>query len=156
MLQEVMEYIHNYFVKTPYQGTFSIVDGVISPLPAIKEGQRILITGSDLNDGVYTYRESGLLDDDDNQVAGLQDETFAGTICALSVPPTVIALSEEIKQWVDTYQDDVVNSPYASESFNGYSYSLKTGSTGSGGDGGPVSWRTIYGKRLERWRRPCV
>ena len=156
MLQEVMEYIHNYFVKTPHQGTFTIADGVISPMPALKEGQRFMIYGSNMNDGVYTYSQSGILDDDDMEAAGLQDETYAGAICELAVPPTVIALSGEIKEWVEKYQDDVVNSPYASESFNGYSYSLKTGSTASGGDGGPVSWHTIYGKRLERWRRPWL
>ena len=156
MLQEVLEYIHNYFLKKPNPGKYTISGGTISPLPAFKEGQRIWIVGSDLNDGVYTYRSSGILNDDDNQEAGLLDETFAGTIGALAVPPAVIALSEEISKWVESYQDDVVNSPFASESFNGYSYTLKgTGNSASGGDGGPISWRTIYGKQLERWRRPC-
>lgn len=157
MLQEVLEYIHNNFLRQPNPGKYTISGGVISPLPAFKEGQRIWIVGSDLNDGVYTYHSEGITDDDDIEAAGLQDETFAGTICALAVPPAVIALSGEIRKWAETYQDDVVNSPFASESFNGYSYTLKgTGNSASGGDGGPISWRTIYGKQLERWRRPCL
>lgn len=156
MLQEVLEHIHNYFLKQPNPGKYTISGGVISPLPAFKEGQRMWIVGSDLNDGVYTYHSEGITDDDDIEAAGLQDETFAGTICALAVPPAVIALSGEISKWVDTYQADVVESPFESESFNGYSYTLKATGTASGGNGGPISWRTIYGKQLDRWRRPCL
>jgi len=155
MLQEVLEYIHNYFIKSPNPGTYTIADGVISPLPQIKEGQRIWITGSDLNDGVYTWHSHGILDDDDINAAGLQDETFAGTICALAVPPAVLALSEEISQWVDSNQDSI-NSPFASESFNGYSYSLKSGNATGGDSAGQIGWQNIFGKRLERWRKLCL
>ena len=154
MLQEVCEYIHNYFLKTPNHGTYTIVDGAITPLPDLKEGQRLWIVGSDLNDGVYTYHASGISDDDDISAAGLQDETFAGTICALAVPPAVIALSEEIKKWVDD-NGDVINSPYQSESFNGYSYSLKTGN-GQGDSAGQIGWQNVFGKRLARWRKLCL
>ena len=156
MLQQVLEYIHNYFRKEPKQGAFTISGGVISPDLSLKEGQRFWIIGSDLNDGVYTYHAEGIKNDDDNEAAGLQDETFAGTICALGIPPAVIALSGEISQWVAN-NSAVLNSPMQSESFNGYSYTLKSG-VGSRADGGngPLSWRDIYGKRLERWRRPCL
>ena len=153
MLQEVLEYINNYFIKAPNPGTYTLAGGAISPLPELKEGQRFWIVGSDLNDGVYTYHASGITDSDDILEAGLQDETFAGTICALSVPPAVVALSGEISDWVESYSD-TVNSPLQSESFNGYSYSLKTGS--SKGGASPVGWQDIYGKRLERWRKPCL
>lgn len=155
MLQEVMEYIHNYFDPKPYQGTFRIEGGVISPLPAFLEGQRIWIVGSVLNDGVYTFHADGIRDDDDKNAAGLQDETFAGTICALAVPPAVIALSEEISQWVDD-NSDVLNSPLASESFNGYSYTLKTGGSTGGDSAGQIGWQSIFGKRLDRWRKLCL
>lgn len=155
MLQEICEYIHNYFLKTPNPGKYTIADGAITPLPDLKEGQRLWIVGSDLNDGVYTYHENGLSDDDDNEGAKLRDEFFCGSIGSLAVPPAVIALADEIKKWVETYQEDVVNSPYASESFNGYSYTLKAGGTSSGGNDS-VSWQSIFGKRLERWRRPYL
>lgn len=154
MLQEVMDYIHNYFVKAPYRGTFTLAADTVSPALGLKDGQRILITGSDLNDGVYTWHEYGILDDDDKEAAGLQDETFTGAICALAVPPQLIALSEEIKKWVETNRE-VMESPMASESFNGYSYSLKTGSSTGGDSAGQIGWQNIYGKRLERWRKLC-
>ena len=155
MLQEVMEYIHNYFIHRPNPGTYKIEGGVISPLPAFLEGQRIWIVGSVLNDGVYTFHAEGIRDDDDKNAAGLQDETFAGTICALAVPPAVIALSEEISQWVEDYSD-VLNSPIGSESFNGYNYTLKTGGSTGGDSAGQIGWQSIFGKRLNRWRKLCL
>lgn len=155
MLQEVLEYIHNYFIQKPNPGKYTLSGGTISPLPSLLEGQRIWITGSVFNDGVYTYHASGLCDDDDIQAAGLQDETFAGTICALAVPPAVLALSEEISKWVDE-NSEAMTSPFASESFNGYSYSLKSGSSTGGDSAGQISWQNIYGKRLDRWRKLCL
>lgn len=155
MLQEVLEYIHNYFIVKPNPGTYTIANGEISPMPAMLEGQRFWICGSVLNDGVYTWHKDGILDDDDTQAAGLLDETYAGTMCALAVPPAVIALSGEIKQWVDD-NSDAINSAFASESFNGYSYTLKTGGNAQGDSAGQIGWQNIFGKRLERWRRPCL
>ena len=146
MLQKVLEYVHNYFISSQNPGTYTIENGAISPSVSLKEGQRIWIVGSDLNDGVYTYHESGITDDDDKNAAGLQDEVFSGSICALAVPPTVIALTEEIKTWVDKYGD---SSPYTSESVIGvYSYTKQTGSGGN-----PVSWKDVYKSELDRWRR---
>lgn len=119
----------------------------------LMEGQRFLVYGSVFNDGVYTFHESGITNDDDNAAAGLTDETFTGAICALAVPPAVIALSAEINQWVAKYSE-AVDSPYQSESFNGYSYHLKSGS-GAGG-AGQLSWQDIFAARLNQWRRPFV
>lgn len=149
MLQQVLEYIHNMFISAPNPNTYTIEGGVISPSVSLKEGQKFWICGSDLNDGVYTYHAAGIKDDDDTKAAGLRDETFAGTICALAVPPTLITLSSEIKGWVEN-NSSVLNSPYQSESFNGYSYSLK--STGS--DNGAVfSWQNQFKPYLDRWRK---
>lgn len=162
MLQQILEYIHNYFIKTPYPGQYAIADGILAPqqstatqMPALKEGQRFWLEGSDLNDGVYTWHESGIMDDDDNEAAGLQAETFAGTICALAVPPAVLALAGEINSWVDT-NSDMLDSPYQSESFNGYSYTLKNAGSSTGADASDYDWRNHFKKRLERWRKPCL
>lgn len=150
MLQQICEYIHNYFIKTPYCGEYEIADGVLSPSLDLKDGQRFLITGSVLNDGIYTYHPTGIKNDDDTELAGLQDETWAGTICALAVPPAVIALSAEVNAWVET-NGAVVNSPYTSESVLGvYSYTKSSGGTGAGGS---VSWQDVFGSRLNRWRK---
>lgn len=148
MLQQICEHIHNYFISEHRDGVYEISGGMIS-LPFIKEGQRFLILSSDLNDGVYTYHAAGIKDDDDANAAGLTDETWTGTICALAVPPAVIALSSEIKAWVDA-NGEIVNSPYQSESVLGvYNYTKASG-TGAGGTAG---WQDVFGSQLNRWRK---
>ena len=148
MLQTVCENICNYFIQKRYEGQFAISDGVIS-LPLL-DGQRFLVQGSALNDGMYTYHESYIGNDDDTDAVGLQDETWAGTICALAVPPAVIALSGEIKAWVDA-NGEAINSPYTSESVLGvYSY---TRATGGHGAGGVVGWMDVFSDKLKRWRK---
>ena len=148
MLQRVCESICNYFEKHRYEGNFEIADGMIS-LPLL-DGQRFLIKGSSLNDGMYTYHDTGIKDDDDAIEVGLQDETFAGTICALAVPPAVIALSAEINAWVVANGENL-NSPYTSESVLGvYSY---TKATGGHGAGGTVGWMDVFADRLKAYRK---
>lgn len=148
MLQEVMEHIHNYFIAESHTDTFTVPIG-FSPSFLI-EGQRFMITGSVLNDGVYTYHADGIKDDDDTKAVGLLPETFAGTICALAVPPAVIALGEEIKEWVAN-NGDTIKSPFTSESVLGvYSYTKATGGTGAGGT---ISWQDVFGSQLNRWRK---
>ena len=129
MLQQICESIHNYFVMERHDGQFTAAEGAIS-LPFLVDGQRFLIAGSVLNDGMYTYHTNG--------------------ICALAVPPTLIALSEEIKTWVAN-NGEAVNSPYQNESVIGvYSYTKATGGSGAGG---AVSWQDVYKSQLNRWRR---
>ena len=114
------------------------------------DGQRFLIQGSALNDGMYTYHDTGIKDDDDSEAVGLQDESWAGTICALAVPPAVVALSSEIQAWVDANQESQ-NSPFTSESVIGvYSYTKATGGHGAGGS---VGWMDIFADKLKRWRK---
>lgn len=148
MLNQICENICNYFIRDRYEGRFEIADGMIS-LPLL-DGQRFLIRGSALNDGMYTFHDTGIKDDDDAVEVGLQDETWAGTICALAVPPAVIALSGEVKAWVDT-NGESLNSPYSTESVLGvYSYSKATGGHGAGGS---VGWMDVFADRLKRWRK---
>ena len=148
MLQQVCESICNYFIESRHEGIFEVSDGMIS-LPLLN-GQRFLIRGSNLNDGMYTYHDTGITNDDDSAAVGLQDETFAGTICALAVPPAVIALSAEAKAWVEE-NGASINSPYTSESVLGvYSYTKASGGSGAGG---AVSWQDVYADRLKRWRK---
>ena len=149
MLQQVCEYIHNYFIKDAHVGNFVIADGMIS-LPFLKDGQKFWITNSDLNDGVYTYHADGIKNDDDTKAAGLKDEEWAGTICALAVPPAVSALSKEIEAWVEA-NGEAVKSPYTSESVLGV-YSYTKASSGSGA-GGSVTWQDVYANELNRWRK---
>ena len=148
MLNQVCENICNYFIQERYEGRFEISGGMIS-LPLL-DGQRFLIQGSALNDGMYTYHDTGIKDDDDSKAVGLQDESWAGTICALAVPPAVVALSSEIKSWVDANKESQ-NSPYSSESVLGvYSYTKASGGHGAGGS---VGWMDVFADRLKRWRK---
>ena len=167
MLQEVLDYIHNYFVPiSAREVTYTISGGMISPSFGAEDGDRFIICGSRRNDGVYTWHNGVIGNDDDERIppvtpggeetikaAGLRDETFAGTIRVMEVPPTLIALSQEISQWVET-NSAALNSPLQSETFNGYSYALKSGG-GSRGNG-PLTWRDQYRDQLERWRRPSL
>ena len=148
MLQTICENICNYFIQNRYEGRYEIAGGMIS-LPLL-DGQRFLIQGSALNDGMYTYHDTGIKNDDDASAVGLQDETWTGTICALAVPPAVIALSAEVKAWVDANAESQ-NSPYQSESVLGvYSYTKASGGHGAGGS---VGWMDVFSDKLKRWRK---
>ena len=156
MLQKIMEYLNNYFVPiSAKKAEYTISDGAISPDFGAEEGDRFLICMSRRNDGVYTWHADEIRNDDDSEVVGLRDETFAGTIRVCSVPPALLALSQEINDWVETYSA-TLNSPLASESFNGYSYTLKSGRSTGGTSSQPISWQDQFRKDLERWRCPCL
>ena len=147
MLQTICENICNYFIQKRLEGRYEIENGMIS-LPLL-DGQRFLIQGSALNDGMYTYHPQGIANDDDTEAVGLHDESWAGTICALAVPPAVTALSADVKAWVDA-NGDSLRSPFKSESILGeYSYTRAEGT----GSGGTVGWQDVFADRLKRWRK---
>lgn len=154
MLQEICAELKNYFVnpeKDIHLGTYSIVDGDIASLSSLLlDGQYFRIVGSRLNDGVYQYKDGHC-----NIVPAPYDvcmnETFEGAIWVMAVPPAVISLSREIKSWVDKYSE-AINSPYASESFGGYSYTKQSGS----GVNGSVSWKDTFSAKLKPYRRARV
>lgn len=139
MLEQILDFIHNYFVKEVYRGKFKISSNTLN-VDFLQEGQYYKIVGSVFNDGVHTHFSDSLI-----------DEEFTGEVWAMAVPPAVIALADEITAWIDKY-GDAMNSPYQSESFGGYSYSK--GSGGSGGSAiGSADWRSVFGSRLKRWRK---
>ena len=133
MLSEVLAHLRNYFEVGRYEGCFRISGGAFVSLPAaILGGQYIRIIGSVFNDGVCRA-----------DATNLTDETFTGTICALAVPPAVIALSDEISKWVADGGGE-----YVSERFGDYSYTRPSGS-----DGRPLSWQEQFRSRLNAWRK---
>lgn len=154
MLEQVCAYIHNYFISATYPARYTIESGVISPAPALKEGQRFWLCGSDLNDGVYTFHASGITNDDDNASADLQDEAFSGTVCGMSVPKMFLTLVSEIEDWMDKY-GEASASPYTQETVVGvYSYMKATKSTGNGA--GVRDWTDVFASRLNEWRKVCL
>lgn len=137
MLNEVLDYLNNYFIKDAYYGEFSIVDGKLADVDFLSDGQYFKVCGSVFNDGVFQYPAYGLI-----------DETFSGELWALAIPPAIISLAHEISDWQTKY-GEAVASPFQSESFGGYSYSK--GSAGS--DGGSSGWKSSFGSKLNRWRK---
>lgn len=155
MLQAICENVNNYFVEERFYGEYTIQDGMVSPL-ALKEGQRFWITGSSLNDGVYTYHAEGITNDDDNAAVTLNAETFKGTVCSMAVPLGVVLLAEKINDWLEKYAD-AVNSPYQSENVIGvYSYTKASGGNGANGGNGTAGWQSQFAGELKRWRKICL
>ena len=137
MLTELCAELRNYF-EVPngrHFGKFEISGGSIAPLDFLQEGQYFRIIGSAFNDGVYQYPDTSLT-----------DEVFEGAVWAMAVPPSIIALSAEIKAYNDS--DAGQASPYTSESFGGYSYTKATDANGA-----PIGWQKAFASRLNRWRK---
>lgn len=137
MLEKMCAECRNYFVSNIRFGIFKIEDGAIEPLDFLQEGQYFRIVGSVLNDGVYQYPSSDLV-----------DETFDGAVWAMSVPPSFIALSAEIKDWQDK---DGKPSAYTSESFGGYSYTKATNAKGQ-----VATWKEVFASQLNTYRRMSI
>lgn len=143
MIEQICAFIHNYFTdaSTRQAGIWRITDGNLV-LPFMKVGQYFRITGSDVNDGVYQY-----------PAEELTDEVFYGTVWPMRVPRMFLQLVEEIESWQEKY-GAAAASPYQSESFGGYSYTLKSGSNASGGtDSAAAGWQGVYKSRLNQWRK---
>lgn len=137
MLTELCKELKNWFETDKVFADFTIENGTIDLSEFVRDGQYFRIVGSVFNDGVYQY-----------PVAGLMDESFNGAIWPMAVPSAVIQLASEIDEWVGKY-GTVLDSPYASESWMGYSYSK----AGSDANGNPITWQAIFGKRLNQWRK---
>lgn len=146
MLYEICEHLHNFFDRRDGEfidrtaDTFTISDGVISPLStSLIGGQYIRIVGSLLNDGIWL-----LPADSTFVIADLQDETFTGAVFGLAIPRDLVTLDSEISAYVAANPA----SGYVSESFGGWSGTKATGSSGA-----PLSWKSVFAARLNRWRK---
>ena len=139
-INDFCEEVNNYFEQTRIFGKFEIVDGNIDLNKYdIQEGQYIRVVGSVFNDGVYQYPIPP-----ENE---LVDEKFDGAIWVMAVPSSVVTQIEEINQW-EAMNQSTLNSPYQSESFGGYSYTLKA----ENAEGG-LNWQTHFRRKLDRWRK---
>lgn len=138
MLEQVLHYMKNWFpvADGKHYGTFTVSDGRME-LPFLQIGQYYRVVGSVFNDGLHQYPS-----------ADLKTETFTGCIWALAVPKAVEELADEIKAWNDK-NASIINGPYQSESFGGYSYTLKA----DGGAEGGTSWQSTFAGRLNQWRK---
>lgn len=142
MLDELCADIRNYFVQSEndkHAGTYTINGGVFSPPinDFLKAGQYFRVVGSTLNDGVYRF----------DGCNAFFDETFDGSIWAMSVPPAFIALADRIEAYTES--EAAKPSPFVSESFGGYSYSKGQNAAGAANN----SWQAVFADDLRKWRR---
>lgn len=137
MLEELLRALRNWFVRDKATGRIRVEGGALVPPEglALADGQYIRVTGSVFNDGLHRW-----------PCTGMADEEFVGTVWALAVPRAVVDLADEIEAWQIEHTEEL-DSPYASESFGGYSY------TRVGGDGSPITWRQQFKARLDPWRK---
>ena len=137
-MAELCGELHNWFSPAcnAHAGTYEISDGSLLDIDFLQDGQYFRIVGSVFNDGVYIYPEYGL-----------KDETFDGSIWPMNVPAEVRCLAAEIDEYRRP-RDDNKTPKFNSESFGGYSYTSATNS-----DGLPLTWRDIFRKRLNPWRK---
>ena len=140
MLTEICAEIKNYFAYRTdrHTGDFKIVDGAIVGLDLPTEF--FAIFGSRQNNGVHRVSDGDLI-----------DEEFHGAVWIMSPPSAFLELAEEIQAWQEKNGavDSQALSPFASESFGGYSYSKGAGSNGASGTG----WQSAYADRLKIYRR---
>ena len=128
--------IKNWFETEKRFGEFIISDGTLA-ISSLQDGQDFRIIGSIFNDGVYQY-----------PATNLHDETFDGAVWEMAVPKDVLDLITQINEW-ETQNASVLNSPYQSESFGGYSYSKESG----GSSGGAITWQSHFANQLNKWRK---
>lgn len=140
MLEQILDFIHNYFEVQIIAGTFKVESGKIS-IPVLKDGQYFKVKGSVFNDGVHKY---------DSELS-LVDEEFTGEIWVLAIPRAVISIAEEAEEWQTKYAEQA-NSPFQSESFGGYSYT-KASASNANGKSVPATWQTVFGARLNAYRK---
>lgn len=152
-MTDLCQELKNWFDRgqKKIKGEFVIVNNevnmvkgeLIVPLSnsGLLEGQYYRVIGSVFSDGVHKY---GDLQD------VKRDETFSGAVWFMAVPPAVVSLNAEIDAWIEKY-GDIVNSPFTSESFSGYSYTKGSGSSTSTGNGN--TWQNNYKSRLNKWRK---
>lgn len=145
MLTELCKELNNWFDKERIFGTFTIENGAITGVSEkIQTGQYFRIVGSVFNDGVYEY-----------PVSNLHDEVFEGAVWTMAVPPSVVDLSEKIADWISNYGgvDSAAMSPYQSESFGGYAYTKKSGSSSNGSADISTTWKGAFASELNHWRK---
>ena len=148
-LEDILWHIHNWFIRDKFSVSRCSIEGGALPASVsskLLDGQWYQIAGSYLNDGLHQYRAEY----PQGESSDLEDETFDGVIALLAIPRPLLRLAEEIAEYRDSDAGKAAEGPYQSESFGGYSYSIKGDSGASGGLSG---WRLVFRDRLNPWRK---
>lgn len=143
MLTQICAEIKNYFTREEdkHTGDFEIINGQITPSLPILDGQYYRIIGSVFNDGVHISSDV------------LKDEPkFNGSVWLMRVPSDVEGIAREIAEWeISLAKNGVMDSPYSSESFGGYSYTMAGNADGKNG----ASWtnQSNFMAKLRQYRK---
>ena len=138
MLEELLRYINNRFEHDFVIGTFDIQQGTVD-IDGALDGQYVWIEGSAMNDGLHQYPLDGLV-----------DERFDGKVWLLAIPQPLVDMADEIEAWCSA-NAEIIDSPYQSESFGGYSY--QKGGAASGSETPSAAWQLQFGARLRPYRK---
>lgn len=139
-MTELCAELNNYFERGEKSGEFEIIGGKLN-VDFLLNDQYFHISGSIFNDGVHKFPDDKLT-----------DEKFSGEILIMAIPPAVISLADDINAWLESNKT-ALNSPYSSESFGGYSYTLAQSDTGSAATSSGVSWQAHFRSDLNKWRK---
>lgn len=131
---ELCVYTRNFFDRydDPTAGEFTFTADTV---PAgVSAGQYFLVCGSVFNDGVHKAGDGDLT-----------AETFTGTVQPMRVPPDFVALAKKITDYDAATPG---GGRYVSQSFNGWSGTMATGT-----DGLPADGCTRYRREINQWRK---
>lgn len=136
-LYEVLLYLRNFFPGERWALSNEPINGGGTDLP-LDVGDYYVIEGSKRNDGLHIYGENDLVGD-----------VLTGYVTGCRIPSALLAIYEEIIYW-QQQNEEAITSPYQSESFGGYSYTKKSGTSGTGA---VDSWQSAFASRLKIWRK---
>lgn len=147
LIEQVLWHIHNWFVYDEIPvSECTISDGGLPASVPIPTGAWYRVQGSLFNDGLHQHPAEDLV-----------DETFDGMVTVCAIPSALLAVIAEIEDWLALNQsasEKALASPYASESFDGYTYSIRSDLTASsGGPAGLSGWQAAFASRLNPWRK---
>lgn len=148
ILEEILYHIHNWFPRESFEVAGCQIQG--GQLPAsvtdkMGAANWYRITGSYRNDGLHEVGDNDLI-----------DETFDGWVTTCAIPRPVLELACEIAEWVDANEkarQKALESPYQSESFGGYTYTIRGDLTAQNGSDGLSGWQAAFASRLNPWRK---
>lgn len=145
-IEQVMRECNNYFYRNFYVLKDDITGGSLpaSMLQKVKSNY-YMIYNSYKNDGLHNISDV------------LEDEPRGGIVVYEVAPPNAfLELCNEIDAWITANaeaQQAALKSPYSSESFSDYSYSLRDDLKAQGASGGLSGWQSAFASRLNMWRK---
>jgi hypothetical protein len=142
MLQNILDYLNNYFVRTRELFTAVVSDGItgtFSKTYAI--GQYISIDNTLINNGVYKI--TGVSTSKLTLDATLTAETVTGVVWGLAIPKVVLTLATEIASYDSTSQKGVMSESQGNRSI----------SYGNGTTSGSSNWQSVYKSNLMPYKK---